>query len=107
MSTDNVYKAKDVVKVSRGSEEDGTYQEQEVPKRWLGTDLLESDWKQVGGKSSSSSSDDVEIPEGDPSEEWTHKQLDAYAAAQQPPVNVSGISNKADKIAAINKASVV
>lgn len=45
----------------------------------------------------------VEIPDGDPTEEWTNKQLDAYAAAKE--IDLSGAKNKAEKVAAILAAT--
>lgn len=44
-------------------------------------------------------------PEGDPSEQWTGKQLDAYGEDHQ--VDVSGFGKKADKLAAIQAAASV
>lgn len=44
----------------------------------------------------------VEIPEGEPSEEWTGKQLDAYAASKN--IDVSKAKSKAEKVAAIAAA---
>lgn len=44
----------------------------------------------------------VEIPVGEPSEDWTGKQLDAYAAAKG--IELGSGKNKAEKIAAITAA---
>lgn len=43
--------------------------------------------------------DAVDVPEGEPSEEWTGKQLDAYAAAKG--VDLGSAKNKAEKVAAL------
>lgn len=48
-------------------------------------------------------SNEVEIPEGDPSEEWSHAQLDAYAAAKD--VDLGSGKNKAEKVAALAEAT--
>jgi hypothetical protein len=42
---------------------------------------------------------DVELPEGEPSEAWTGKQLDAYAEAFD--IDLGSAKNKPDKVAAI------
>lgn len=74
-----------------------------VPKQWLGTDLVPAGVKKAGKASKSdggsSSSDKVEVPEGDPSEDWTVKQIDAYAAGHG--IDLGDASNKADKLAVI------
>lgn len=44
-----------------------------------------------------------DFPEGEPSEEWTGKQLDAYAASKS--VDLGAAKNKADKVAAIKAAA--
>ena len=44
----------------------------------------------------------VEIPDGDPTEDWTGKQLDAFAAREG--IDLAGASNKAAKVAAIEAA---
>ncbi|MSS84972.1 hypothetical protein FYJ24_09390 [Actinomycetaceae bacterium WB03_NA08] len=46
--------------------------------------------------------DEGSIPEGEPSEEWTGKQLDAYAASKN--IDVSKAKSKAEKVAAIMAA---
>lgn len=51
----------------------------------------------------SETQEQVEIPEGDPSEEWTAKQLDAYSAAKG--IDLGSGKNKAEKVAAIAAAS--
>lgn len=45
----------------------------------------------------------VEVPEGDPSEDWSNKQLDAYAAAKG--IDIKAAKNKAEKLAAFAAAS--
>lgn len=46
---------------------------------------------------------ETEFPEGAPSEEWTGKQLDAFAAVKS--VDLTGAKSKADKVAVIIAAS--
>lgn len=91
----NTYEDKDFVDVEIEGEV------QRVPKTWLGTDLLPAGTAKAG----SGSDDEVTIPEGDPSDSWTNKQLDAYAAAHE--IDLGGAGNKADKLEAIKKASLV
>jgi len=43
------------------------------------------------------------VPEGDPSEEWTVKELEAYASEHG--VDLSDAKNKADKLAAVTAAA--
>lgn len=47
--------------------------------------------------------DEPAFPEGDPSEEWSGKQLDAYAAAKS--IELGSAKTKAEKVAAIVAAS--
>lgn len=47
--------------------------------------------------------DEVVAPDGAPSEEWSAKQLDAYADANG--IDVKAAKNKAEKVAAIVAAS--
>lgn len=44
-----------------------------------------------------------DFPEGDPSEEWTAKQLDAYAAAEG--LDIGSAKTKPEKVAAIAAAA--
>ncbi|HEY1177860.1 MAG TPA: hypothetical protein VGF17_17020 [Phytomonospora sp.] len=62
------------------------------PKAWDGSDA-----------DSAPAGDAPAYPEGDPSEDWTGKQLDAYAADKN--VDLAGASTKADKVAAIQAAT--
>lgn len=45
----------------------------------------------------------VEVPEGNPTDDWSNKQLDAYAAAHA--IDVKAAKNKAEKLAAFAAAS--
>jgi len=45
---------------------------------------------------------DVAIPEGDPSDEWTVKQLGAFA--EREGIDLAGATKKADVVAAITAA---
>lgn len=54
--------------------------------------------KAWGGDAPADESDAPKYPEGEPSEDWTHDQLDAYAADKS--VDLTGAKNKADKVAA-------
>lgn len=46
---------------------------------------------------------EVELPAGEPSEEWSNKQLDAYADAHG--IDIKAAKNKADKLAAFAAAA--
>lgn len=46
----------------------------------------------------------VEIPEGDPTSKWNVKQIDAWAARQDPPILFAEDAVKADKLRAIDAA---
>lgn len=75
--------------------------EQQVPKAWKGTDLLNA----PNVSYEAADGDDVSVPEGEPNDSWTNKQLDAYAAAKE--IDLGGAGNKAAKLAAIDKAKVL
>lgn len=78
-----------------------------IPKRWLGTDLVPAGVVKADGKSAKSDKADdgeVKIPEGEPSEEWTGKQLDAYAAAKNVTFD-KDVKNKAQKVEALAAAA--
>ncbi len=77
---------------------------------WFGPDDTVPKWAadQISNPSAWAGASEVgqsDYPEGDPSEDWTHAQLDAYAEAQEPAVDVSGATNKAEKVAALTAAS--
>lgn len=93
------YTDKDFVDVVDAEGNDLTHP---IPKQWIGTDLAPDVKKKSGGSSSSSGSGDVEIPEGDPSDSWTVKQIDAYAKANE--IDLGDASNKGEKLEAISKA---
>jgi len=59
--------------------------------------------KAWGGDAPESEPEGPAYPEGEPSEEWTGKQLDAYAVDKS--VDLGGASTKADKVAAIQAAA--
>lgn len=44
----------------------------------------------------------VQIPEGDPSKDWTNAQLDAFAAREG--IDLDGAKNKGDRLTAIAEA---
>jgi GH25 family lysozyme M1 (1,4-beta-N-acetylmuramidase) len=44
----------------------------------------------------------IDIPDGDPSEDWSAKQLDAFA--ERAGIDLGGATKKADKVAAIAAA---
>ena len=62
-----------------------------VPKQWIGTDLLPASAKKAG--KSQSSSEPVEVPDGEPTEKWTVPQLDLYASEK----SVDGYGEAKDK----------
>ncbi len=71
-----------------------------VPKSWVGTDLLPHGvGKSKGGASASTADEPVEIPDGEPSDDWTVKQIDAYASREG--FDLGDASNKGDKLAAV------
>lgn len=49
--------------------------------------------------------EDVQIPEGAPTGEWTNKQIDAWGAKQQPPLQFASNANKTEKLEAVAKAA--
>jgi hypothetical protein len=68
-------------------------EEVRIPKKWVGTEYAD-------GYVFPEKDDDVAIPEGDPVEAWTAKQLDAYADREG--IDLSKVANKkAEKLAAI------
>lgn len=73
-----------------------------VPKAWVGTDLLPAGVTDKAPKSD----DDVKIPDGDPSEDWTVPQLTAWATKQEPPVDLGGATKKDDIVAIVVKPAV-
>lgn len=62
-----------------------------------GERLLGGPWERADAES-----DDVEYPEGAPEEEWTVKQLKAYAADRS--IDLGDATKKADMVAAIAAA---
>lgn len=99
MVKDNQYEKSDFVDVV---DENDVPLEAPVPKKWLGTDLLPQGTKKAG-KSADKKTDPVKVPDGVPTSEWTHEQLDAYASAQDSKVDVSKASNKDEKLALLVK----
>lgn len=75
---------------------------QRVPKAWKGTALLDAPNVSFDADGAD---EDTQLPEGEPTESWTNKQLDAYAAAKE--IDLQGASTKAEKLAAIDKAKVL
>lgn len=85
-----LYTEDDMVDATFGGEE------VKIPKKWVGTEY--ADGYVVDGKA-----DEVVIPDGDPEDAWTIKQIDAYA--EREGIDLSKVANKkADKIAAILEA---
>jgi hypothetical protein len=56
----------------------------------------------VPGKAEKNEAETVEIPDGEPSEDWSAKQLDAFA--ERAGIDLGGATKKADKVAAIASA---
>lgn len=93
------YTEKDFVDVvDEAGEPAGSY-----PKAWQGTEFWPDGVKPAGRTSSRQSAPapdaPVEIPEGDPSDDWKVPQIDAYAAREG--IDLGDAKNKADKLAAI------
>lgn len=101
MVKDNQYEEKDFVDVV---DENDVPLEAPVPKRWLGTDLLPPGTKKAAAKTTDPApARPVEIPAGEPVAEWTVPQLTAWAAAQEPPVDLDGKTKKDDIVAIVVK----
>jgi len=76
-----------------------------VPKSWIGTDLLPDgvvEYK-TGSASAAKEDEPVKIPDGDPSDGWTVKQLDAYAERENIDLSSAG-TKKDERFAAIVEA---
>lgn len=72
-------------------------EEVKIPKKWIGTEYADG---YVVGEAKKAADEPVVIPDGDPVEAWTAKELDAYAVREG--VDLSKVANKkADKLAAI------
>lgn len=56
-------------------------------------------WSVAGEKPAKPAGGNVEIPEGDPSDKWSNKQLDAYAKREG--IDLGTPKNKGDRLAAI------
>lgn len=48
--------------------------------------------------------DEVQLPEGEPSKEWTHKQIDVWTSRQEPPLQLDKDLSIDKKLAAIAAA---
>jgi hypothetical protein len=97
----DLYKESDYVDVV--DEVTGEPHPHKIPKAWLGTEYAQGLKKaSKSGSGSSASSDPVDIPAGDPVEDWTNAQIDAYAKREV--IDLGGASNKADRLAAIAAA---
>lgn len=70
-----------------------------VPKSWLGTDLVPEG---VTNKAPKSEKDDVVIPDGDASEDWTADQLKAYAKREN--IALGSATSKGDIVKVIADA---
>lgn len=100
----NIYGESDFVQVKQGDSDEPL--PDPVPKKWIGTDLLPDDVTLFeGGKSSAKSDAPVVIPEGDPTDKWTLKELDAYAEREKIDLSSAG-AKKDERLAAIVAAKV-
>ena len=81
--------------------------EVQIPKAWIGTELVTDDIE-VKGKAGKAP-EDVTLPEGDPSDEWSRAQLDKHAVevAKVDEAEVRKAGNKGEVLDLIAKASVV
>ncbi len=77
-----------------------TGEEVQIPKKWIGTEF--ADGYDVQGKADKKSDEPVVIPEGDPSDDWTVKQIDAYA--EREGIDLGEASKKGEKLAVIEDA---
>ena len=82
-------------------------EEVQIPKAWIGTELVTDDIE-VKGKAGKAS-EDVTLPEGDPTDEWSRAQLDKHAVevAKVDEAEVRKASNKGEVLDPIDKANVV
>lgn len=72
----------------------------QVPKAWKGTELMPLN-AEVGEEAAADA--EVTVPDGEPTVDWTQKQLQAYADGKG--VKVSG--SKAEMVDQLQKASVI
>lgn len=95
------YTAKDMVDAVVNGEE------VQIPKSWVGTDKITDD-VEVKGKGKAAP-EEVTLPEGDPSDEWSRAQLDKHAVevAKVDEAEVRKAGNKGEVLDLIAKASVV
>lgn len=75
-----------------------TGREQEIPEEWLDHPVLGKDFELV----TVTQAGEVQLPTGEPTKEWTVKQLTKYAADQG--IDLGGAKAKADVLAVINKS---
>ena len=82
-------------------------EEVQIPKSWVGTDKITDD-VEVKGKAGKAP-EDVTLPEGDPTDEWSRAQLDQHAVevAKVDEAEVRKANNKGEVLDLIAKASVV
>ena len=80
-------------------------EEVQIPKAWVGTDKITDEVKGEAGNAS----EDVSLPEGGASDEWSRAQLDKHAVevAKVDEAEVRKASNKGEVLDLIAKASVV
>lgn len=63
-------------------------EEVKIPKSWVGTEYAD-------GYVFPEKADEVTIPDGEPVEAWTVKQIDAYAERER--IDLSGVGTKKDE----------
>jgi hypothetical protein len=95
MAKNTLYTDKDFVDVYDGN----GVKLDPVPKSWLGTELLPDG---VTDKAPKSDKDDVVIPEGNASEDWTAEQIKAYAKREN--IALGSATSKGDMVKAIADA---
>ena len=85
-------------------------EEVQIPKAWIGTELVTDDIE-VKGKAGKAgkASEEVTLPEGDPTDEWSRAQLDKHAVevAKVDEAEVRKAGNKGEVLDLIDKANVV
>lgn len=69
---------------------------QRVPEHWLDNPVLSKPFRKTP---LATAHDQVQVPEGDPSDAWTNAQLTQYAADQD--IDLGGATVKADILTAI------
>jgi hypothetical protein len=85
-----------------------TGEKQVIPEHWLGDPVLGKNFELTPSAKARAAAEAgtltrVEVPEGDPTDSWTHAQLDQYALDRS--IDLLGTKTVKDKVAAIALAA--